>query len=368
MSLFSPLQVGDISLANRIIMAPLTRSRAEAVRIPNDLMKQYYVQRASAGLIISEATAVDPIGVGYADTPGIWSNAQVAGWRKITDAVHEAGGKMVLQLWNVGRISHPDFLDGQLPIAPSAIAPEGLVHVPSGKKPYVTPRALLRDEIPGVIEAYKKGAQNALDAGFDGVEIHGANGYLLDQFLRDGANQRTDDYGGSLENRARLMLDVTDAVVSVWGASRVGMHLSPRNSEYHSMHDSDTLTTFSYVARELGARKLAFLCVRESLPTQIDGARAEPETDLHHSPTMKREFQNAGGGAFIANEGFTRESAEEVIVSGDADAVAWGRDFLANPDLPRRFELNAPLNEQNMATFYAPGAEGYIDYPFLNEK
>ena len=197
MSLFSPLQVGDISLSNRIIMAPLTRSRAEAVRIPNDLMREYYVQRASAGLIISEATAVDPMGVGYAHTPGIWSQEQVVGWRKITDAVHEEGGKMVLQLWNVGRISHPDFLNGELPIAPSAIAPEGLVHVPSGKKPYVTPRALETDEIPGVIEAYKKGAQNALEAGFDGVEIHGANGYLLDQFLRDGANQRTDNYGGS---------------------------------------------------------------------------------------------------------------------------------------------------------------------------
>ncbi len=372
MSLFSPLQVGDISLANRIIMSPLTRSRATAdlagERIPNDLMREYYVQRASAGMIISEATAVDPIGVGYADTPGIWSEQQVQGWRKITDAVHAAGGKMVLQLWNVGRISHPDFLDGKLPIAPSAIAPTDLVRTPLGKKPYVVPRALESDEIPGIIAAYKTGAQNALEAGFDGVEIHGANGYLLDQFLRDGANQRTDDYGGSLENRARLMLEVTDAVVSVWGASRVGMHLSPRNSEYHSMHDSDTMKTFSYVARELGLRKLAFSCVRESLPSQLSGARAEPESDLHHSPTMKREFQNAGGGAFIANEGFTKESAEATIDAGEADAVAWGRDFLANPDLPRRFELNARLNDQNMATFYAPGATGYTDYPFLNEK
>ena len=319
-------------------------------------------------MIISEATAVDPFDVGYADTLGIWSEQQVARWRKITNAVHEAGGKMVLQLWNVGRISHPFFLNGQLPIAPSAIAPTDFVRTPSGKKPYVTPRALERNEIPGVIAAYKKGAQNALEAGFDGVEIHGANGYLLDQFLRDGANQRTDDYGGSLGNRARLMLEVVDAVVEVWGASRVGMHLSPRNAEYHSMHDSDTMTTFSYVARELSARKLAFLCVRESLPSQVAGARAEPESDLHHSPTLKREFQNAGGGAFIANEGFAKESAEATIAAGEADAVAWGRDFLANPDLPRRFELNAPLNEQNMATFYAPGAEGYTDYPFLNEK
>jgi 2,4-dienoyl-CoA reductase-like NADH-dependent reductase (Old Yellow Enzyme family) len=371
-SLFEPLRVGALTLPNRVVMSPLTRSRASAdlagERIPNDLMRQYYVQRASAGLIISEATAVTPMGVGYADTPGIWSQEQVAGWRKITDAVHEAGGRIVLQLWHVGRISHPDFLNGELPVAPSAIAPTDLVRTPSGKKPYVTPRALEREEIPGIIEAFKLGARNALDAGFDGVEIHGANGYLLDQFLRDGANHRTDDYGCSLENRARLLLEVTDAVIEVWGASRVGVHLSPRNSEYHSMHDSDTLNTFSYVVRELGKRKIAFIAVRESLPSQVAGARAEPESDLHHSPVMKREFQNAGGGAFIANEGFTKESAEDVLASGEADAVAWGRDFLANPDLPRRLELNAPLNEPNMATFYAPGAEGYVDYPFLNEK
>jgi NADPH2 dehydrogenase len=368
MNLFSPLQAGELALPNRIMMAPLTRSRAGVERIPNDLMRQYYVQRASAGLIISEATAVTPMGVGYADTPGIWSAEQVAGWRKITDAVHAAGGRMVLQLWHVGRISHPDFLNGALPVAPSAIAPADVVRTPSGKKPYVVPRALERDEIPGIIAAYKLGAQNALEAGFDGVEIHGANGYLLDQFLRDGANHRTDDYGGGLENRARLMLEVTDAAIEVWGAGRVGMHLSPRNAEYHSMHDSDTMASFSYAARELGRRKIAFIAVRESLPSQISGARPAPETDLYHSPVLKREFQNAGGGAFIANEGFTRESAEAAIAAGAADAVAWGRDFLANPDLPRRFELNAPLNEPNMATFYAPGAEGYVDYPFLNEK
>jgi NADPH2 dehydrogenase len=368
MNLFSPLQAGELSLPNRIVMSPLTRSRSGRERIPNDLMRLYYVQRASAGLIISEATAVTPMGVGYADTPGIWSAGQVAGWRKITDAVHEAGGKMVLQLWHVGRISHPDFLNGELPVAPSAIAPTDFARTPSGKKPYVTPRALERDEIPGVIAAYKLGAQNALDAGFDGVELHGANGYLLDQFLRDGSNQREDDYGGSLENRARLMLEATEAAIEVWGAGRVGVHLSPRNAEYHSMHDSDTMASFSYVARELGKRKIAFIAVRESLPSQISAARPAPDSELHHSPVMKREFQSAGGGAFIANEGFTRESAEAAIASGAADAVAWGRDFLANPDLPRRLELNAPLNVPNTATFYAPGAEGYVDYPFLNEK
>ncbi len=368
MNLFSPLQMGELTLTNRIVLAPLTRSRSGVERIPNNLMRQYYVQRASAGLIISEATAVTPMGVGYADTPGIWSAEQVAGWRKITDAVHAVGGKMVLQLWHVGRISHPDFLNGELPVAPSAIAPTDFVHTPSGKKPYVVPRALERDEIPGIIAAYKLGAQNALDAGFDGVEVHGANGYLPDQFLRDGSNHRTDDYGGSLENRARLMLEVTDAAIEVWGASRVGVHLSPRNSEPLSMHDSDTMTSFSYVSRELGQRKIAFIAVREALPSQISGARPAPDSNLHHSPMMKREFQNAGGGAFIANESFTKESAEEIIASGAADAVAWGRDFLANPDLPRRFELNATLNAPNMATFYAPGAEGYVDYPFLNEK
>ena len=357
MSLFSPLQVGDLTLSNRIVMAPLTRSRAGASRAPNELMKQYYVQRASAGLILSEATAVDPMGVGYLDTPGIWNAEQVAGWREITDAVHDVGGRIVLQLWHVGRISHPDLLNGALPVAPSAIAAIGEARTLAGKKPFVAPRALERDEISGVVAAYKRGAQNALEAGFDGVELHGANGYLLDQFLRDGANQRDDEYGGSVENRARLLLEATEAAIEVWGAKRVGVHLSPRNTEYHSMHDSDTMTTFSYVARELGKREIAFLCVREP-----------QDENLRHLPVLTREFRAAGGGAIIANEDFTPESAAQVLQAGDADAVAWGRQFIANPDLPRRFELRAPLNDLDVETLYAPGASGYVDYPFLNEK
>src|SRR5690606_31744690 len=227
-TLFDPIQIGDLQLANRIIMAPLTRCRASEGRVPNDLMRDYYVQRASAGLILTEATSVSPMGVGYPDTPGIWSDEQVAGWRVITDAVHQAGGKIMLQLWHVGRISDPHYLDGQLPVAPSAIAADGHVSLMRPKKAYVTPRALETDEIAGIVEAYRLGAENAKKAGFDGVEIHGANGYLLDQFLQDSTNKRTDNYGGSIENRARLMLEVTDAVIGVWGAGRVGMHLAPR--------------------------------------------------------------------------------------------------------------------------------------------
>lgn len=354
MPLFSSLQVGDLTLSNRIVMAPLTRSRAGQQRIPNALMKEYYVQRATAGLILSEATAVDPKGVGYLDTPGIWNEAQVAGWREITDAVHAAGGKIVLQLWHVGRISHPDLLDGDLPVAPSAIPAIGEARTLEGKKSFVTPRALELEEIPGIVEAYKRGAQNALEAGFDGVEIHGANGYLPDQFLRDGANQRTDEYGGSMENRARLLLEVTDAAIEVWGPKRVGVHLSPRNTEYHSMQDSDTMATFTYVARELGKRQIAFIFVRE----ELDGQPL-------HLPVLAQEFRANGGGIVIANDGFTSDSAVQVLNSGVADAVAWGRQFIANPDLPTRLKQNAPLNDLQVETLYAPGPQGYTDYPFL---
>ena len=230
--LHDPLHVGALTLPNRIIMAPLTRCRASAGRVPNDLMLEYYVQRASAGLILTEATSIDPMGVGYPDTPGIWSEEQVAGWKKITSAVHVAGGRMFLQLWHVGRVSDPVYLNGALPVAPSAIAPSGHVSLIRPVKPFVTPRALDRSELPGVVAAYRKGAENARRAGFDGVEIHGANGYLLDQFLQDKSNLRTDDYGGSIENRARLALEVTDAVISVWGADRVGYHIAPRGDSH----------------------------------------------------------------------------------------------------------------------------------------
>jgi 2,4-dienoyl-CoA reductase-like NADH-dependent reductase (Old Yellow Enzyme family) len=347
-TLLDPVRIGAWNLPNRIIMAPLTRARAGAERIPNRLMAEYYTQRASAGLILSEATSVTPMGVGYADTPGIWSDEQVAGWKLVTDSVHAAGGRILLQLWHVGRISHPMFLNGQLPVAPIAIAARGNVSLVRPETPFVTPRALELREIPGIIEAFRKGAQNAQAAGFDGVEIHGANGYLLDQFLQDSANRRTDDYGGSIENRARLPLEVADAVVSVWGADRVGMHLAPRG-DVHDMGDSNLPATFGYLAKELGRRRLAFLCLREALgPGRI-------------GPQMKAAF----GGSLIANEKFTQVTGDQVLAAGEADAVAFGVLFIANPDLPQRFALNAPLNTPNPATFYAKGPVGYTDQPAL---
>ena len=348
-TLFDPAQIGAWHLPNRVVMAPLTRCRASARRIPNDLMREYYVQRASAGLILSEATSVTPMGVGYPDTPGIWSEEQVEGWKKITAAVHAAGGRILLQLWHVGRISDPFYLDGQLPVAPSAIAPAGTVSLLRPKKNYVTPRALERDEIPGIVAAYRFAAENAERAGFDGVEIHGANGYLLDQFLQDKTNKRTDDYGGPIENRARLMLEVADACIEVWGADRVGMHLAPRG-DAQDIGDSDPAATFGYVARELGERKIAFICTREHLGAD------------RLSPRLREIF----GGPLIANENFDPESAQRVLADGEADAVAFGRLFIANPDLPARLASGAPLNTPEPATFFASGVEGYTDYPTLD--
>jgi 2,4-dienoyl-CoA reductase-like NADH-dependent reductase (Old Yellow Enzyme family) len=349
-SLFDPLQLGELTLPNRILLAPLTRSRAGASRVPNALMLEYYRQRASAGLIVSEATVVTPGGVGYANTPGIWSQEQVDGWSAITRAVHEAGGRMFLQLWHVGRISHPMFLDGKLPVAPSAVAAKGNVSLVNPKTPYPVPRPLDRSEIAGVIEAYAQGARNAQLAGFDGVELHGANGYLLDQFLQDSTNQRNDDYGGPIGNRARLLLQVTDEVIKVWGRGRVGVHLAPRG-DAHSMGDSNLAATFGYVAEQLGKRKIAFICAREHLgPDRI-------------GPSLKAAF----GGTFIANEGFNFESAQQVLEQGEADAVAFGKLFLANPDLPKRFRLKAALNEPQPSSFYTDGPIGYVDYPALQE-
>jgi 2,4-dienoyl-CoA reductase-like NADH-dependent reductase (Old Yellow Enzyme family) len=348
-TLFEPIRIGDLELPNRIFMAPLTRSRAVGEgRVPNALMAQYYEQRASAGLILSEATAVTPQGVGYSNTPGIWSPEQVAGWKQVTERVHAAGGRIFLQLWHVGRISDPIFLNGDLPVAPSAIAAQGHVSLVRPKREYVTPRALDLDEIPGIVAAYRRGAENAKAAGFDGVEIHGANGYLLDQFLQDGSNKRTDAYGGSIANRARLMLEVTDACIEVWGPQRVGMHLAPRGDS-HSMGDSDPAATFGYVARELGKRGIAFICAREALGPDRLG------------PQLKKVF----GGPYIANEQMTKESAQALLASGEADAVAFGKLFIANPDLPKRFCLDAPLNDPDPNTFYHPTAEGYTDYPAL---
>lgn len=352
--LFEPVQVGAWSLPNRIVMAPLTRCRAGAGRVPTALMAEYYAQRAGAGLILSEATSVDPLGVGYPDTPGIWSEEQVAGWQRITKAVHEVDGRILLQLWHVGRVSHPDFLGGRLPVAPSALAPQGHVSLLRPMRDYVVPRALTLAEIPDVVAAYRRGAENALRAGFDGVEIHGANGYLLDQFLQDSTNLRHDEYGGSVENRARLLLEVTDAAIGVWGANRVGVHLAPRG-DAHTMGDSNRLATFGHVAEALGRRKVAFIFTRESLGAD------------RISPELRKRF----GGVLIANEGFTPETARQELASGHADAVSFGKAFIANPDLPERLRRNAPLNPQRPNLFYGYGlenlAEGYTDYPFLDE-
>lgn len=347
--LLEPVQIGDFKLRNRVVMAPLTRNRADLPgRVPTEMVAQYYVQRASAGMIISEATSVTPMGVGYPSTPGIWSAEQVAGWRKVTDAVHKAGGLILMQLWHVGRVSHSIYHDGKLPVAPSAISMTGHVSLTRPQLPYETPRALETEEVAGVVEAFRKGAENAKAAGFDGVEIHGANGYLIDEFLQDSTNKRTDRYGGSIENRARLMLEIADAAVSVWGAKRVGMHLAPRG-DAHNMGDSNPAATFGYVATELGKRGLAFLCAREAPgPDRI-------------GPQLKKAF----GGAFIANERFNKAAAEEAIRKGEADAVAFGKAFIANPDLPRRFAEGAPLNDWDAQTFYSQGEKGYLDYPAL---
>ena len=346
--LFTPLQAGAFTLPHRVIMAPLTRCRSSEGRVPNEMMAEYYRQRASAALIISEATSVDAMGVGYPDTPGIWSEAQVEGWKKVTRAVHEAGGQMLLQLWHVGRVSDSSYLGGASPVGPSALAAKGHVSLIRPEKPFETPRALEIAELPGIIAMFRRGAENALRAGFDGVEVHGANGYLLDQFLQSSTNQRSDEYGGGLENRARLMLEVVDAAIAVWGADRVGLHLAPRG-DAHDMGDSDPAATFGYIARETGRRKIAFLCAREN----------------HSAPALGPQLKAAFGGVFIANEGFTKASAEAAIAAGSADAVAWGKPFIANPDLPQRFLENAPLNEPQPQSFYGRGPVGYTDYPAL---
>jgi len=348
-SLLDPIQIGDLSLPNRVIMAPLTRLRGTPDHIPTQLIVDYYTQRASAGLIISEGIPVVPQGVGYANVPGIWSPQQVEAWKPVTKSVHNAGGRIFAQIWHVGRISDPRFLGGELPVAPSAIKPAGHVSLVRPMAEYVTPRALQTSEIPGIVEGFRKGAENAKLAGFDGVEIHGANGYLIDQFLQDGSNHRTDNYGGSIENRARLMLEVADAAISVMGAKRVGMHLAPRGDS-QDMHDSNPAATFGYVAHELGKRGLAFLLAREYFGPDRLG------------PQLKKQF----GGVYIVNEKYTRAQAEQVIQDGEADAVAFGQLFIANPDLPARFASNAPLTAPDPSTFFSPGPHGYTDYPKLS--
>jgi len=356
-TLFSPIQLGAISAPNRIFMAPLTRCRADVGNVPVALNAEYYTQRASAGLIITEATAVSPHGFGYPNTPGIFADAQVAGWRKVTDSVHAAGGRIVLQLWHVGRISHPSYQPGGVaPVAPSAIAPRGKVFTGTEMADYVTPRALELSEIPGIIAEYVHGARLAKAAGFDGVEIHNANGYLLDQFLRDGTNHRGDRYGGSVQNRARLTLEVTEAVVGVWGADRVGIRFSP-GGVFNDMRDSNPLETFGHVLRELNPLKLAYAHVTEVTAQ-----------DIAHGATAgvgPRELRSAFTGNLVTAGGFTQESGNRALAEGWADAIAFGVLFIANPDLPERFRRNAPLNTPDETTFYAPGPKGYTDYPTL---
>ena len=349
--LLEPLKVGALQLPNRVVMAPLTRLRGTVDHLPTPVMVEYYRQRASAGLIISEGTPISPMGVGYAQVPGIWSKEQVELWKPITAAVHEAGGRIFSQIWHVGRVSDPSFLGGKAPVAPSAIAPPGTVTLIRPKKEFETPRALGTNEMKGVVEEFYQGAKNAKEAGFDGVEIHGANGYLLDQFLHSASNLRTDEYGGSIENRGRLMLEIADAASAVWGADRVGMHLAPRG-DVMGMDDANPREIFLYVARELGRRGLAFLMAREFYG------------DDRLGPELKKAF----GGVYIANEKYTQAQAEQVIEAGEADAVAFGKLFIANPDLPLRFAKGAALNEPIVETFYTHKAEGYVDYPAMSEE
>jgi 2,4-dienoyl-CoA reductase-like NADH-dependent reductase (Old Yellow Enzyme family) len=345
-TLFDAVSLGALALPNRIVMSPLTRRRAGADRIPNEMMRDYYVQRASAGLIITEATAISPMGVGFADTPGIWSETQIEGWKKVTDGVHKAGGRIILQLWHVGRISHSEILNGRLPVAPSAIAPR-YVSVLNPTRVHESPRALETHEIQEVIEEYRRAAENAKTAGFDGVDVHGANGYLPDQFLQSKTNHRMDEYGGTVENRARFLLEITDAAIEVWGADRVGVHLSPRGLAC-DIDDANPRETFGYVARELGRRRVAFLYVRER---QDDG---------YLTPYLKSEF----GGPVIANESIEPERAIQLLNEGTADLISFGRLYISNPDLVYRLKKRLPLTPPDTATFYTRSPEGYIDYPF----
>ena len=358
--LFTPIRLGILEAPNRMVMAPLTRMRAGPDRVPTPLMAGYYAQRAAAGLIIGEATAISQQGTGCPNTPGIYTDAQVAGWRHVTEAVHHAGGHIFLQLWHMGRISHPSFQpNGGLPVAPSAIAPRfGQVLTNNGMQAYVTPRALSKEELPGIVLQYAIAAEHAKTAGFDGVEIHNANGYLLDQFLRDGTNQRTDEYGGAIRNRARLTLEVTNAVIQVWGADRVGIRFSP-GGVFNDMHDSNPLATFGHVLHELNRFKLAYAHLIVST-----------EDDLRHgaAPVPLEAYRREFYGPLIVANGFDYASATEVLEKELADAVAFGRLFIANPDLPERFRLDSALNPLDQATLYGGREKGYTDYPAMGPQ
>jgi N-ethylmaleimide reductase len=355
--LFQPTHIGDIAIANRIVMAPLTRSRADEANgdTPGSAMNvDYYRQRSGAGLIISEGTQVSPLGKGYMATPGIYSDAQVEGWKPITQAVHDAGSKIIAQIWHVGRITHPDLTGGAQPVAPSAIQPKVVAYTPNGKVDVPVPHALTAAEVKDVVQQFRQAAANAMRAGFDGVEIHGANGYLVDQFIRDGANQRTDDYGGSIENRCRFALEVVDACVAEIGAGRVGIRLSPL-TPFNDLADSNPQAVFGYLIEALNQRGIAFIHF-------IEGATGGPRDLPGFDYAAARQ---AFKGTYIANNGYDRQMAIDAIESGKADAIAFGRMFISNPDLVERLKLNAALNEPNPSTFYTPGPVGYTDYPAL---
>ena len=363
-SLFEPTHAGDIALANRIAMAPLTRNRAPDA-IPTELTATYYAQRATAGLIISEATAISPEGQGYADVPGLYGTEQLDGWKKVTRAVHEAGGKIVVQLWHVGRISHTSLQPGHAkPVAPSAIRAHAKTVLLKDGVPTFTdtsePRALDAEELPRIVQDYRHAARNAIAAGFDGVEIHAANGYLIDQFLKTGANQRTDDYGGSIKNRARLLLEVTRAIVDEIGGGRTGIRLSPVTPA-NDIVDENPQPLFDYVVRELGKLGLAYVHVIEGA---TGGPRELPDRPFDYAE-LRNAYRAAGGkGAWMVNNGYDRALAEATLANG-ADIVAFGRPFISNPDLVERLKQNAPLNELNRDTLYGGGAKGYTDYPAL---
>ena len=355
-NLYSPTKMGEITTRNRIMMAPLTRNRAAEGNVPQELNVEYYRQRATAGLIITEASQVSPQGVGYPSTPGIHNSKQVAGWKKVTDAVHAKGGKIVIQLWHVGRISHPSMQpDNALPVAPSAIKPEGEAVTYEGMQAYVEPHALDKDEIKAIIGDFKRATENAKAAGFDGVEVHAANGYLIDQFLRDGTNQRTDEYGGSVDNRYRFLAEVLDAVIHAWDASHVGVRLSPENI-FNDIHDSNPQETFNYVTEQLGKLGLAYCHVIEG-----DMLGSDKKVDY-------QQLKNNFGGHYMANFAFTYETAQQAIQEGKADSIAFGSLFIANPDLVERFRLGAELNVPNPDTFYGGTEEGYTDYPYLQKE
>ena len=364
-TLFDSLKLGDITLANRVIMAPLTRMRSKQPgNIPYGLNAEYYAQRASAGLIISEATQISQQGQGYPGTPGIHSPEQIEGWKLVTDAVHAKGGKIFLQLWHVGRISHSSHQPGgKSPVAPSAIKPTGKVFTADWKQAdYETPHALEIDEIKSILEDYRHASERAKLAEFDGVEVHGANGYLLDQFIQDGSNKRDDTYGGSIENRVRILLEVVEIAVEIWGKGRVGVRLSPYGT-FNDMSDSDPVALYTYVLKKLDARGIAYVHVIEPRATGAGGGDAVN----HNAPSTSELFRKSFGGTFISAGGYTPESAKAAISNGQADAIAFGRYFISNPDLPERIRKGVALNPYNRATFYGGAEKGYTDYPFLSE-